>query len=83
MYCQFQRIKTSEVNRLQLSLLALCKRLLGQDLVVQSVVFADAELRQASVQTLQQDTRFTERLAGDVSTAATRSLHRHLHVFPY
>lgn len=83
MYCQFQWLKASEVNHFQFSFLILGKRLLRQDLVMQPVVFADAELGQASVQTLQQDTGFTERLARDVSTAAARSLRGHLDVFTH
>ena len=82
-YSQFQGWKASEVNRSQFPLFVLGKRLLRQDLVMQSVVFSDAELGQASVQTLQQDTGFTERLARDVSTAAARSLGGHLHVFTH
>lgn len=73
----------SEVDCLQLPLLLLGERLLGQDLAMQPVMFADAELRQASVQPLQQHTGLAQRLAGDVATAVTCSLHRHLHAVPH
>lgn len=73
----------SKVYRFQLPLLFFGEGLLGEDFVMQAVVFAYAELRQASVQALQQHTGLTQRLAGDVATPAACPLHRHLHALPH
>ena len=67
----------------QLPLLLLSEGLLVEDLVVQAVVFADAQLRQPSVQTLQQHAGLAQTLAGDVAAAFAGSLHRHLHPVPH
>lgn len=50
---------------------------------MQAVVFADAQLRQTSVQPLQQHTRLAQSLAGDVAAAVAGPLHGHLHPLPH
>lgn len=72
-------IYDSKVYCFQLSLLLLCKWLLGEDFIMEAVVFAYSQLWQTSVQPLQQHTCLTQFLTGDVATPAAGSLDRHLY----